>query len=198
MIQQLFGSKTRVKLLHLFMNNPNRAFYVREMTRKIDEQINSVRRELSNLLSIGVITSESSNKRLYYEVNQNYEHYAALKSIFSDAKGKTPTVVTESRKDDSLLSKITSLGSVEVAVLSGTFTRDTSAPADIMIVGDINKTKLTNFIKEVEETEGREMRYVHMPQHEYLYRLDVNDRFLSDMMSSKKTVVIDKTGDVKE
>ena len=82
MIEQLFGSKTRVKLLHLFTNNPNRAFYVREITRKIDEQINSVRRELSNLLSIGVITSESANNRLYYEVNQEYEHYNSLQYYF--------------------------------------------------------------------------------------------------------------------
>ena len=48
-MEQLFGSKTRVKLLQLFFRNPNRAFYVREITRKIDEQINSVRRELANL-----------------------------------------------------------------------------------------------------------------------------------------------------
>src|SRR5688572_27269016 len=88
MIDALFGSKTRVKLLHLFMNNPNRAFYVREITRKIDEQINSVRRELANMLSIGIIQSDSqndtSNNRLYYEVNQNYVHYQPLKAIFGD------------------------------------------------------------------------------------------------------------------
>ena len=41
MIEQLFGSKTRVKLLQLFYANPNRSNYVREITRKIDEQINS-------------------------------------------------------------------------------------------------------------------------------------------------------------
>ena len=69
MIEQLFGSKTRVKLLQLFYSNPNRAFYVREITRKIDEQINSVRRELSNLLSIGIIVSENTENKLYYEVN---------------------------------------------------------------------------------------------------------------------------------
>ena len=49
MIDSLFGSKTRVKLLHLFLNNPGKAFYVREITRLVDEQINSVRRELANI-----------------------------------------------------------------------------------------------------------------------------------------------------
>ncbi len=84
MIEQLFGSKTRVKLLKLFFSNPNRSFYVREITRKVDEQINSVRRELANLLSLGLIKSDSSNNRLYYEVNQDYEHFKALQSMFSE------------------------------------------------------------------------------------------------------------------
>src|SRR2546423_14441983 len=82
MIDALFGSKTRVKLLHLFLNNPNRSFYVREITRKIDEQINSVRRELANLLSIGIIVSDTTNNRLYYEVNQTYEYYEPLLTVF--------------------------------------------------------------------------------------------------------------------
>src|SRR3954464_6901139 len=86
MFEQLFGSKTRVKLLQLFFSNPNRSFYVREITRKIDEQINSVRRELSNLLSVGIITSDANNNRLYYEVNQDYESYAPLAMIFGGAK----------------------------------------------------------------------------------------------------------------
>ena len=82
MVEQLFRSKTRVKLLKLFYSNPNRSFYVREITRKIDEQINSVRRELSNLLSIGIISSDTTNNRLYYEVNQDYEYFHPLEAIF--------------------------------------------------------------------------------------------------------------------
>src|ERR1700759_2344443 len=82
MVEQLFESKTRVKLLQLFYSNPNRSFYVREITRKIDEQINSVRRELANLLSIGIISSDNTYNRLYYEVNQTYNFYEPLKTIF--------------------------------------------------------------------------------------------------------------------
>ncbi len=75
--------------MHLFYSNPNRSFYVREITRKIDEQINSVRRELSNLLSIGIIVSENTNNKLYYEVNQKFEYYDPLKEIFGGGVKKT-------------------------------------------------------------------------------------------------------------
>src|SRR5688572_26104831 len=99
MFEQLFGSKTRVKLLSLFLNNPDRSYYVREITRKIDEQINSVRRELSNLLSIGIVKSEGSNNRLYYEVNQTYEHYKELRGIFAKIPVKT-RIIAETKEED--------------------------------------------------------------------------------------------------
>src|SRR5215210_3907156 len=118
MIEQLFGSKTRVKLLQLFLSNPNRAFYVREITRKIDEQINSVRRELANMLSIGIIQSDnsqsdSSNNRLYYEVNQNYVHYLPLKAIFGDSQF-APAADTAS---SDWTKRLKALGDVRVALL---------------------------------------------------------------------------------
>src|SRR3954469_7834125 len=99
MVEQLFGSKTRVKLLKLFYSNPGRSYYVREITRKIDEQINSVRRELSNLLSIGIIKSESANNRLYYEVSPKYEHYDHLRSIFTKIPLKSKAI-KETKEED--------------------------------------------------------------------------------------------------
>ena len=62
-LEKLFGSKTRTKLLSLFFGNPERSFYVREMTRVIEEQINSVRRELLNLEGIGIIKNETYDKK---------------------------------------------------------------------------------------------------------------------------------------
>src|ERR1700742_3076811 len=99
MIEQLFGSKTRVKLLQLFYSNPNRAFYVREITCKIDEQINSVRRELSNLLSIGIIASDASHNRLYYEVNQDYKYYKPQGQIFGGLEIAEPAATKPAKKE---------------------------------------------------------------------------------------------------
>ncbi len=189
MIEQLFGSKTRVKLLQLFFSNPNRSFYVREITRKIDEQINSVRRELANLLSIGIISSDTTNNRLYYEVNQQYEHYPALSAIFG---GKSVTPVTKNAVADTETDDIKHLGNVELAIYTGQFTRDESAGVDIVVVGDVNQAKITKFISELEAKEGKELRYAVMPLDEYQYRTQVNDRFLSNVLASKKQILVDK------
>lgn len=189
MIEQLFGSKTRVKLLQLFYSNPNRSFYVREITRKIDEQINSVRRELANLLSIGIISSDTNNNRLYYEVNQDYEYYTPLSAIFGN--GVMPSI-EEGVKKESPAQSMKGIGNVELALFTGQFTRDESSGIDLMIVGDINPTQVAKYVSEMESEEGKEIRYAVMTTEEFKYRLQINDRFLSMVLGSKIQVLVDK------
>jgi hypothetical protein len=214
MIEQLFGSKTRVKLLKMFYSNPNRSFYVREITRKIDEQINSVRRELSNLLSIGIIASDTTNNRLYYEVNQEYEYYKPLAAIFGGADYVTTEVVPKQTAElpaeppaarkaqqvtaDPVVAEYQALGNVDLVVYLGQFTRDESSGIDILIVADLNQTRLNKFMAELEAKESKELRYVAMTPSEFKYRRQVKDRFLSTVVSSKKQVLIDKHNVLEE
>jgi hypothetical protein len=194
MVEQLFGSKTRVKLLQLFYSNPNRSFYVREITRKIDEQINSVRRELSNLLSIGIIVSENTENKLYYEVNQKYEYFEPLQEIFgggvSKKKRKAPKVAGETAPEP-IEDEYRALGKVELVVYTGQFTRDDRAGIDLLIVGNINTNALDKFVAELEEKEGKELRYTTMNLTDFKYRSQIKDRFVSGILEAKKQVVID-------
>ena len=64
-LDKLFGSKTRAKLLGLFFDNPEKSYYVREITRVIEEQINSVRRELNNLSALGLVKTENYENKVY-------------------------------------------------------------------------------------------------------------------------------------
>jgi hypothetical protein len=199
MIDALFGSKTRVKLLHLFLNNPNRAFYVREITRKIEEQINSVRRELANMLSIGIIQSdqtESSNNRLYYEVNQSYVHYEPLRAIFADSafanESASPAAVSDWTK------RLKPLGDVRIALLSGGLVRGSQSEVDVLLAGDINKTQLKRFIKQMEEEEGRQLNYTTMPYEDFYYRLSIKDRFIINIINGKFTLLQDTEGILSE
>lgn len=188
MIEQLFGSKTRAKLLQLFYSNPNRSYYVREITRKIDEQINSVRRELANLLNIGIIKSDTTNNRLYYEVNQEYEHFKPLSAIFGIPVDETVEVPTPK----AAAAGLKHLGNVDLAIYTGRFTRDDRSGIDFLLVGDINNTQLSKHIQELEAQEGGDIRYAVMPAQEFHYRRQVKDRFLSLVLESKAQVLVDK------
>lgn len=202
MIEQLFGSKTRVKLLQLFYSNPNRSFYVREITRKIDEQINSVRRELANLLSVGIIVSDNTNNRLYYEVNQEYEFYEPLRIIFGQGVGATGKPVTAKGKKMPPASEATSpeqdrlksLGRLEIVLYTGQFTRDDTSGIDMLVVGDVNQKAIQKYIGELEGQENKEIRYTVMSLTEFNYRRQIKDRFISAVLESKKQVLIDTQG----
>jgi hypothetical protein len=195
MIEQLFGSKTRVKLLQLFLANPGRSFYVREITRKIDEQINSVRRELSNLMGIGIVKSDSANNKLYYEVNQGYKHFKALQSIFS-VELPQQDVSPASQKD--LLKRLQSVGSFDVVIVTGKLVGQSSSNIDLILVGSSNKPKLEKLMNTVEIEEGMPIAYSVLTESEFGYRLDIKDRFIVSVLDGKHTILADTSGKVKK
>lgn len=178
----------------MFYSNPNRSFYVREITRKIDEQINSVRRELSNLLSIGIITSDNTNNKLYYEVNQKYEYYDPLQIIFGGGKVTKKRVArkaTDPAQPDEA-DDFKALGHIDLAVYTGQFTRDESTGVDLLLVGDVNMNAVTKYIAELEAKEGKDIRYTVMKLADFKYRQQIKDRFVTQLNTAKKQVLIDE------
>lgn len=195
MIDALFGSKTRVKLLHLFLNNPGKAFYVREITRLIDEQINSVRRELSNMLNVGVITSDNADNKLYYEVNQRYEYYVPFRAIFADEHIETASQV---KVDDNWQGLVKDLPGVRLVALAGVLVKGSTSAVDLLLVGGVPAAKLKNVIKQIEKSAGRELNYSVLSYDEFYYRLSVRDKFIVEILSGKHAVVLDTDNILKK
>lgn len=188
MIDALFGSKTRVKLLHLFLNNPGKSFYVREITRLIDEQINSVRRELANMLEVGVITSDSADNKLYYQVNQRYEHYVALRAIFADEQIEKLSTPGEGALWHET---VATLPSLRLAVTAGVLVKGSTSTIDLLLVGDIPAAKLKSTLQEIETLEGRELNYSVLSYDDFYYRLSVRDKFITEILGGKHHVLVD-------
>lgn len=188
MIDALFGSKTRVKLLHLFLNHPGQSFYVREITRTIDEQINSVRRELANMLNVGIITSDSADNKLYYEVNQRYEHYVPLRAIFADQHIEaTPETTLANTWHDELKQ----LPGVRLVLTAGVLVKGSTSAVDILLVGDVQSAKLKKVMKDIEKHEGRELNYSLLSYDEFYYRLSVRDKFITEILNGNHAVLVD-------
>jgi len=201
MIDALFGSKTRIKLLHLFLNNPGKAFYVREITRLVDEQINSVRRELANLLEVGVITSASSDNKLYYEMNQLYEYYLPFRTIFGDPKAaKTPATSIASKDDEEVewQSIVRKLSGLRVTIAAGVLVKNSASPIDLMLVGDLSPKRVGEAVKEAEKLAGKEVRFTTIRYDEFYYRLSVHDRFIQSILTNKHVVLLDTDNILKE
>lgn len=193
MIDALFGSKTRVKLLGLFMNNPGRSFYVREITRNIGEQINSVRRELANLVRIGIITDKSVDNRLYYQVDTKFKYYHALREMFAD----DDEVVSGAKVSiNDWATRFRAIRGVREVVLAGAMVYGSTSQIDLLVAGDSNldQAKLKTLIKALERDAGASLNYTIMSVDDLYYRLSIRDRFVLDVLESNHTIVLDGAG----
>jgi hypothetical protein len=202
-IEQLFGSKTRVKLLRLFLDTPDRSYYVRELTRRIDAQLNSVRRELKNLVSIGIVLEvegkilpeeadeeeketkkkKANDRKKYYQANQQFTFFSELKRIMK----KSAVLVNKS-----FVQKVSEAGKIDLLLLTGKFIDRDDIPSDLLIVGEIKAKDLHHAIALFEEEVGQEINYTHMPKEEFLYRREVADRFLESLLVAQKNVLINE------
>jgi len=202
MLEHLFGSKTRQKLLRLFFNNPQKDFFVRELTRVLNLQINAIRRELDHLVLANVIAqndepdnlspfdepSGSQSKRKYYRLNSKGLLNPELKALL---------IKDRSSKETGLIDDLKKLNSIEYLLLSGKFAGVENAVTDLLIVGDISSREIKRLIDQYEADSEEEVRYTLMSVKEYAYRRVVADKFLTDLISSKTIVVVDKLGKLK-
>ena len=186
-LDKLFGSKTRAKLLGLFFDNPEKSYYVREITRVIEEQINSVRRELNNLSSLGLVKTENYENKVYYSADMKHPFARPMTEIFARSSGKKSigesgrTAAKESTPSawEEYVRPVANL----VSGLIVTNRIPGQDGLDLLIIGDDRTHKLTKWAEVVEKRQGKPLNYAIMSREDYLYRKSVRDKFLADVMS---------------
>ncbi|HQB51017.1 MAG TPA: hypothetical protein PLT32_02225 [bacterium] len=189
MLEKLFSSQARLKLLKLFLfAGPEDCFYIRQLARELDLQLNSVRRELNNLENIGLLLIKNNRAqkldKKFYQVDQNFYLLPELRALLAKA---------EIGQESKILDDLQKLGSIDLLILTGFFTSDVTAPTDLFIISDhFNKTKLGDLVKKIEQGVGHSVRYTLMDQEEFNYRRSMADVFVYQIMNSQKEIVIDK------
>lgn len=186
MLDHLFGSKTRVKLLHLFLSNPENRFFVRELTRKLHQPINSVRRELTNLTNIGLLGAHDERNKKYYQVDRSFPLYPELKNLMLKSYLSV---------DQSFIKRLRSIGKISYLTLTGFFTGANNVKTDILIVGTVNRQKLENLISRMQREFSHAIRYTVMTKKEFMYRNDLTDKFLYDILEQRRIVLVDTMRD---
>lgn len=176
MLKSLFTSTTRVKLLNLFLMNPEKEYFVRELTRLLDEQINSIRRELDNLKKIGLLKSKARNRRKFYVVNSNFLLFKELRSMF----------VKAGQSSESLVKNIIKMGEVDFLLVSGAFLGKQS-PVDLLLVGELERTQLEKFLDKLDTEEP--IKFSILTKEDFLYRIKCRDQFILDLVQDEENIV---------
>lgn len=200
MLEKLFGSRARVKILNIFLLNPREKYYIRQLSRNLKLQLNSTRRELENLENFGILSSSISmdseiggdaddcgkarQDKKYYRANPEFVLFEEIKALVVKAQilyGKD------------FVDKLQKIGKIKLLVLTGFFANNNTL-TDLLIVGKVNKIKLLKLIRELEEEMGREINFTLMEPKEFKYRRDITDIFLYEILEGRKIVVIDEAG----
>jgi DNA-binding transcriptional regulator YhcF (GntR family) len=211
-LEQLFGSRTRVKLLKLFLNSGDKLYFVREIARALNSQINSIRRELMNLKDLGIIREVQPSKESYLvAVKDRKNKFSgkfkrvgrkdALKKFFQANEDFIlfPELKALLLKADFLLEKsfvraIQRTGNIDYFVLTGNFVGLPTISVDLLLVGRFNRRRLARLVRAFEKDFGREINYTVMSRQEFKYRKDITDRFLYDILENKKIVMVNELG----
>lgn len=189
-LEKLFGSKTRAKLLELFFSNIGKSYYVREITRVIDEQINSVRRELTNLTNLGLIKSETYENKIYYSANRKHPFVKPMQELFAKSIDEGEAVEVKRVTWEDSIQPVKN----ELKALVVTNRLPGQDGLDMLIVGDDKARKLSRWAETVEKRQGRPINYAILSENDYVYRKSAKDRFLTDMWQLEITETIDPDG----
>jgi len=188
MLIDILISKVRVKILELFLGNPGNIYHVREIVRRVDEEINAVRRELARLEKTGLLASEWRANRRFYSTKRDYIFYSEFLSIVNKSVGLGGAIIKNKAK----------LGKIKYAMLSASFVKGrpyAQNDIDLFVVGTIVLPELGAIIREEEARRSREINFTPMTEEEFNFRKNRRDPFVMGILAKPKVMLI---GDEEE
>lgn len=184
-LQKLFGSDARIKLLRLFLFNPKAIYTVPDAAQRSRVPERTARKELALFSSIGLIRRSPTRQGsgLRYSLNDGFEYRSVLQNLLLNAP--------ERAKD--IFERIRSSGVIKFIVVAGVFMDDWEGRLDVLIVGDRIKEKpLRSSMRHLESEIGRELRYAMLPSDDFLYRLNMNDKLVRDVLDYPHRIMLDR------
>ncbi|MDD2565222.1 MAG: hypothetical protein PHZ26_01325 [Candidatus Gracilibacteria bacterium] len=185
-LAKLFGSNCRAKILEKFVleykiHDENAGFFIRELCRDIDEQINSVRRELINLEELKILKSKEENKKKFYFLSKNSIVFNELVEIFI----KNYDVLEELNK---FFKGRKNIELITVAENITDLQKTTNNIVDIFVIGEIDKLEFNDFLART--FFGRKIKYAVMSEDDFNYRLNYNDKLVLNILNQKGNIFL--------
>ncbi len=188
-LEDLFGSKERARLLRFFLQNPDVEYSFSEIVRRNRLKSAGVKKEIDNLKRMKFIIRHVRKGKLSYVLNQNFSFYPELKNLISKSN-----VYPQCKS----LGSISKIGNMKLAVISGVFINYGKSKADMILVGDdIRRARLKNLMNNLEAEIGKEIDFALMSSEEFKYRLNMLDKFILEFLEGPHEELINKIPGLK-
>ena len=189
-LEDIIISRVRVKVLSLFLGNPGNIFHVRDIVRKVGEEINAVRRELAHMEKAGMVSKEQRANRLFYSFRKDYPLYYDLLELVGKTNGLGWDIIKNRVR----------LGKVKFAMLSGRYLRKlpkkSSNDVDLLIVGTVVLPELAQLVKGEEARKEIELNYTVMTEEEFTFRKRRRDPFVVSILEGSRVMLIGDEDDL--
>lgn len=187
-LDKLFGSGDKVKVMKLFILNPDSVIDSKEVSRRCKITPVSARHELQLLHSMGFLVPKKKDKTSVggWQLNPAFPYLSHLNGLL-----KTELVARKLELTD----RFSAAGKVKLLLLAGIFIQDNDSRADLVLVGDrLKRGAIDRAVKSMEAEIGRELNYSVFETDDFLYRLGAYDKFIRDLLDYPHEKIINKLG----
>ncbi|MBA3733415.1 hypothetical protein H0W91_03520 [Patescibacteria group bacterium] len=189
-LSKLFGSENKVKIMRLFLFNPEKVFDIKDISERIQADPTKVRKEMSILEKTGLVKRRMLQKKKSssqgYILDTQFSYLLPLQNFLINIEPLHPKEI---------IRKISKLGSIKLIVTAGVFIQEPESRADLLIVGDgVKKMALENMMKTLESEIGKELRYAYFTAEDFKYRLSMCDKLTRDILDYPHRKVLNKLG----
>lgn len=188
-LEKLFGGVAKIRMLRLFLLNPEYVFPAPLIAKRVKARAGDVRKELSLFEKIGLVkrrsTTYEKRKSVGYVLDQTFPYLRELSTFLVSARPMT---------DKELSARFARAGRIKLIVLAGMFLKhDEESRVDILIVGDDLRPKaLQHAVASIEADMGREVLFAAFETPDFKYRMGICDKLVRDIFEFPHIVVQDK------
>ncbi|MBD3300549.1 MAG: hypothetical protein GF347_04305 [Candidatus Moranbacteria bacterium] len=188
-LEYLFASKTKLRLLKTLIFNEGISLTLDDFSKRTGLNKKTLQRELKKMIEYGLVKTKLAVDEVSYSVDQNWDLYSELKALIARCSINPSSDAVKA---------INELGGITYAAFSGVFVGSKKTIVDFFLVGDdLDRPKLEKIISIIEADAGREINYSFMETAELIYRLDLLDKFVKDIIDEKNIVIIDRIQEKK-
>ncbi len=193
-LEKLFGSTARVKIMKLFLLNPDEVFEPAEVKKRARSKSEVIRRELKLLNNIGFIRKQNFQKKNAKGDKWKQASGWVLDPTFPYLRPlQTLLIYSNSFNPADIKKKFNKYGQWKLMIISGIFIQDWDSRVDLLLVGDNLKTQsIHSAIKSLESEVGRELKYSILTTSEFQYRLTMCDKLIRDILDYPHTKAVNK------
>ncbi len=187
MLEKIFGSIAKVKIMRLFIFNPDQYFTAKVIADRAKITPSQARREIGTLLKIGLIRRRINGKVQNFALNEKFELLKSLEQLL---------LAVSPISDKEMVQKLSRVCRLKLLVFSGIFVSNEDSKLDMLVVGDnIQRKSLERTISVFESFLGKELRYAALSAAEFKYRSNIGDRLIRDLLDYNHKVVVNRIGE---